>query len=155
MRQSLGWLVAGGIVGVLALGPWQSRSAAGTGPATIRITDRELQVTRIDVGARGTSPGDTEIVSQLLFNRRVTAEAIGRAELVCTFVDTKRERVCRGTYLLPRGKLVVGGSLAYRQFYDLAVLGGTGLYDNARGSVTVTRTHRRPVRDLVVVRLVG
>lgn len=155
MRQRLGWVVAGGIVGVLALGPWQNRSAAGTGPATIRITDREVQVTRIDVGARGTSPGDTEIVSQLLFNQRVTAKAIGRAELVCTFVDSKRERVCRGTYLLPRGKLVVGGSLAYRQFYDLAVLGGTGLYDNARGSVTVTRTHRRPVRDLVVVRLVG
>ena len=76
-------------------------------------------------------------------------------ELVCTFVDSKRMRVCRGTYVLPKGKIVVGGSLTYRQFYDLAVLGGTELYDNARGSVTVTRTHRRPVRDLVVVRLVG
>ena len=55
----------------------------------------------------------------------------------------------------PKGKVVVGGTLSYRQFYDLAVVGGTGLFDNARGSVTVTRTDRRPVRDLVVVRLVG
>ena len=66
-----------------------------------------------------------------------------------------RSRICRGTYVLPKGKVVVGGALLYRQFYDLAVVGGTGLYDNARGSVTVTRMDRRPVRDLVVVRLVG
>jgi hypothetical protein len=63
--------------------------------------------------------------------------------------------VCRGTYVLPKGKLVVGGSISYRSFYELAVLGGTGLFDNARGTLTVTRTNRRPVRDLVVFRLVG
>jgi hypothetical protein len=154
MRHRIGWVVAGVVAGVLALGS-QGHSEAGTGPATIRITDREVQVTRVDVGARGTSPGDTEVLTQQLFNRRVTSKAIGHSELVCTFVDSKRMRVCRGTYVLPRGKVVVGGSLDYRQFYDLAVLGGTGLYDNARGSVTVTRTHRRPVRNLVVMRLVG
>ena len=155
MKQRIGLLVAGAVIGVLAVGPLQSRSEAGTGPATIRITDREVQVTRIDVGVPGTSPGDTEIIRQQLFNLRVTPKPSGHSELVCTFVDSKRMRVCRGTYVLPKGKVVVGGTLSYRQFYDLAVLGGTGLFDNARGSVTVTRTHRRPVRDLVVVRLVG
>ena len=155
MRRRIGWVVAGALGGLLALGPWQGHSEAGTGPATIRITDREMAVSRVDVGARATSPGDTEVVRQLLFNLRVTSKSIGHSELVCTFVDSRRARVCRGTYVLPRGKIVVGGSLDYRQFYELAVLGGTGLYDNARGSVTVTRTHRRPVRNLVVMRLVG
>ena len=155
MLQRIGLLVAGAIIGLLAIGPWQSRSEAGTGPAMIRITDREVEVTRIDVGAPGTSPGDTEIVRQQLFDRRDTSKPIGHSELVCTFVDSRRMRVCRGTYVLPKGKVVVGGTLSYRQFYDLAVLGGTGLFDNARGSVTVTRTHTRPVRDFVVVRLVG
>ena len=154
MKRRTGWLVVGALVGVLVLGQ-QGWSEAGTGPATIRITDREVQVTRVDVGARGTSPGDTEVVSQKLFNLRVTPKPIGHSELVCTFVDSRRMRVCRGTYVLPKGKIVVGGSLDYRQFYDLAVLGGTGLYDNARGSVTVTRTHRKPVRNLVVMHLVG
>ena len=74
---------------------------------------------------------------------------------MCTFVDSRRSRICRGTYFMPRGKLVVGGSLLYRQFYDLAVTGGTGLYDNARGSVTVTQMANKPPRDLVVFRLVG
>jgi hypothetical protein len=155
MKHRFGWLAAGAAIGVLATAPWQGGLAAATGPATIRITDREVQVTRIDVGARGTSPGDTEVIRQELFNLRLTSKPIGHSELVCTFVDSKRMRVCRGTYVLPKGKVVVGGTLSYRQFYDLAVLGGTGLFDNARGSVTVTRTHRRPVRDLVVVHLVG
>jgi hypothetical protein len=74
---------------------------------------------------------------------------------VCNFVDEVRSRVCRGTYILPKGKIVVGGSLMYRQFYDLAVVGGTGLYDNARGTMTLTRTGRKPVRDAILFRLVG
>ena len=154
MKSKVGLVLTGAIVGVLAVGPWQSYSAAGTGPATIRIVERVLAVTRIDVGAKGTSPGDTEIVRARLLERG-TLKTIGRAELVCTFSDGVRSRVCRGTYILPKGKIVVGGSLLYRQFYDLAVTGGTGLYDNARGTLTITRTHRTPVRDLVVFRLVG
>ena len=153
MKRSV-WLLAGLVVGVVAAGPWQSRSEAGTGPATIRITDRQLAVSRADIGREGTSPGDVEVVRVRLLQRG-TETAIGRAELVCTFVDNRRARVCRGTYTLPKGNIVVGGSLLYRQFYDLAVLGGTGLYDNARGSVTVTRTDRGPVRNLIVFRLVG
>ena len=155
MKQRLGWLLAGALAGILALAPWESRSEAAIGPGTIRVTNREVKVTRVDIGPRGTSPGDTEIVRQRLFDRRNPSKAIGHSDLVCTFVDSRRLRACRATYVLPRGEIVAGGSLTYRQFYDLAVLGGTGVYDNARGSVTVTRTHRRPVRDFVVVRLVG
>ena len=153
MITKVGFLLAGVLVGALVVSPWGPGAAASTGPATIRITNKEVDVARVDVGRRGKSPGDMEIIRQHLFDRR--QNRIGRAELVCTFVDSRRARVCRGTYVLPKGKLVVGGSLSFRQFYDLAVVGGTGLYDNARGSVTVTRMGRRPVRDLVVVRLVG
>jgi hypothetical protein len=155
MKTKAGLILAGMLVGILVASPWERGSSAATGPATIRITNKEISVIRVDVGARGKSPGDMEIIRQLLYNQRVTERSIGHVELVCTFVDYRRSRVCRGTYFLPKGKLVVGGSLLYRQFYELAVLGGTGLYDNARGSLVVTRTDTRPVRDLVVFRLVG
>ncbi len=155
MNTKVGYVLAGALVGILVVSPWEAGSSAATGPATIRITNSEISVTRVDVGAKGKSPGDMEIVRQRLFNRRVTQRPIGTADLVCTFVDTRRLRVCRGTYILPKGKLVVGGSLSYRQFYELAVLGGTGVYDNARGSLVVTRMGVRPVRDLAVFRLVG
>jgi len=148
------WLLTGLIAGTVAVAPLQGGSEAGTGPAKITITDRELAVTRVNVGPAGTSPGDLEVVRVRLLERGTLA-TIGHAELVCTFVDDRRSRVCRGTYVMPKGTLVVGGSLLYRQFYELAVLGGTGLFDNARGTLTVTRTARRPVRNLVVFRLVG
>jgi hypothetical protein len=154
MNTRVGVLLAGALLGALAVGPLQGWSQAGTGPGTIRITDRELAVSRVETGATGTSPGDVEIVRARL-RERGTGKTIGRSELECTFVDSVRSRVCRGTYILPRGRIVVGGSILYRQFYELAVLGGTGLYDNARGTLTITRTHRAPVRHLVVFRLVG
>jgi hypothetical protein len=155
MNTKIGLLLTGVLVGLLVVSPWEGGSNAATGPATIQITERELSVVRVDVGAKGKSPGDMEIIRQTLFNQRVTERSIGRAEFVCTFVDRRRSRICRGTYILPKGKLVVGGSLLYRQFYELAILGGTGLYDNARGSLVVTRTGTRPVRDRVIFRLVG
>jgi hypothetical protein len=153
MNKKIGWLLVGAVAGMLAAGPGMTRSEASTGPATIRIYDRVLVVTRVDIGRPGTSPGDVEVMRVRLLQR--SGRTLGSGELVCTFADSIRSRVCRGTYSLPRGKLVVGGSISYRRFYNLAVLGGTGLYDNARGTMTVTRTHRSPVRDAVVFRLVG
>ena len=144
MKTKTVYLLAGVLVGLVVVSPWAGTSQAATGPATIRIT-----------GAKGKSPGDMEIIRQRLYNTRLTTRSIGRSELLCTFVDRRRSRVCRGTFFLPKGKIVVGGSLLYRQFYELAVLGGTGLYDNARGSLVVTRMGVHPVRDRMVFRLVG
>ena len=125
-----------------------------TGPAQIGISGQQVSYTRVDVGKKNASPGDTEIIGYRLYNRRVTSKAIGHADLICTFANG-RSRVCRGTYFLPKGRLVVGGSISYRQLYELAVLGGTGLYDNARGTMTATRINRKPRREFLLFRLVG
>jgi hypothetical protein len=111
--------------------PFGSRHGTGDDHGSTIRTGRRRGSTR---SRAAVSPGDQEIVRARLLERG-TRTTIGRSELVCTFVDAARSRVCRGTYILPKGKIVVGGSLLYRQFYDLAVLGGTGLYDNARGTV--------------------
>jgi hypothetical protein len=124
------------------------------GPGTIRITDRELALDLVDLGNRGRSPGDVEITRWSLFNTRITSKAIGHAELVCTFTGGN-SRSCNGTYVLPRGKLVVSGQLLFRQFFQLAVVGGTGLYDNVRGTLTVTALGGKNRRDLVLFRLVA
>jgi hypothetical protein len=49
----------------------------------------------------------------------------------------------------------VAGSLQSRLLYETAIIGGTGLYDNARGSLTVTATHIHPRHEVLVFRLVG
>jgi hypothetical protein len=128
--------------------------AAGTGPATIRIVDRQFSYTRVDVGRRGRSPGDYEVITTLLYNKRVTKKPIGSGRTICTFT-IGLNRTCIATLKLPRGQLVASGGLVYRQFYSLAVVGGTGLYDNARGTVTVIRTTRNPTREILLFRLTG
>jgi hypothetical protein len=129
-------------------------SSASTGPAEIRITSREISRTRVDVGRDGERTGDTEIIRYNLFNRRIKSKPIGFSEYVCTFT-TSQSRSCNVTVFLPRGRLVAGGSIRYPELYELAVLGGTRLYDDARGTLTVIRTTERPRRHILVFRLTG
>ena len=148
-------LLFAGLAGGLLLAIPASRGAeAAIAPGPIRLTDREISSKRIDFAPRGRSAGDMQIMRHLIYNQRVRERALGHVEVVCTFI-VANSRQCRGTYSLPRGKLVVGGSIVYPQFYELAVLGGTGVYDNARGTLTVTRTASKPNRSIVHFRLVG
>jgi hypothetical protein len=137
----------------LALGG-ASTAKALTGPGVIRITERLVEDARVDLGRRGPSVGDIVVQRGLLYNTRITPKPIGHGELVCTLTGT-RSKICSGVYFLPKGKIVVGGPLLFRQLYELAVLGGTGLYSNARGTLTVTSLHSsRPATDLLLFRLV-
>jgi hypothetical protein len=131
-------------------------SQAATGPEFIRISDRQFAYSRVDNGPRGRSPGDQEIIFDKLFNRRITPKPIGSARFLCTFT-TGRTRTCIATFDLPKGEIVATGTVRYRQFYDLAITGGTGLYDNARGTLTIIRTtdRPRPIREFLYFRLAG
>ena len=128
-------------------------SQALQGPGIIRITDREIAFSAVDHGRRGRSPGDVEISRRLLYNRRITARPLGRADLVCT-VTVGNWRNCTGSYQLPAGKIVVSGPMEFRSFFQLAVVGGTGRYANVRGTLTVTSLGRNPRRDVVFFRLI-
>lgn len=141
-----------GLATALVLGGTAAAAPRLTGPGTIRITSREVANTRVDLGKEGLSPGDMDIIREQLFNTRITPKAIGHAEIVCTYT-VKTSRHCQGTFFLPQGKIVVGGPIYFRQLYELAVIGGTGLYDNVRGSVTVTTTSSKPHREVLIFRL--
>jgi hypothetical protein len=146
-------VVAAGLVAAAVAGG-SSLLFASTGPATVRISAENEQITDVDIGPPGRSPGDTQVMRETLFNRKITDKAIGHAEFVCTFT-AGRSRLCSGTFFLPKGKLMVQGPLRYRQFYELTIVGGTELYDNARGSMTMTRLAEDPIRSLALFRLVG
>jgi hypothetical protein len=139
-------------VGVVAFTAWRT-SYAVTGPGSIRITQTQISRTFLDHGREGRSVGDVEITRALLYNKRITPKAIGHGEVVCTYTDASN-RSCNGTYVLPKGKIVVGGSVLYSQLFQLAVLGGTNLYDNARGTLTVTSISQTPQQDVLLFRLV-
>jgi hypothetical protein len=48
---------------------------------------------------------------------------------------------------------MVGGVIASRLIYELAVVGGTGLYDNVHGTLTVTSLGGAPAREFLLFRL--
>ncbi len=151
MRGGL-WIAVGLVVIVSAVvvqtaGP----TTTLTGPGIVRITSVQSRFTVIDLGRRGASPGDMEITRVRLFNRRIRKRPIGNGQLVCTRTGSNF-RNCNGTYVLPAGKLVVSGALTFRDFYVLAVTGGTGKYNNVRGVLIVTKLH--PAENLMVFRLV-
>jgi hypothetical protein len=150
--RPFGTVVAGAALAVLTTAVLSGGSTAATGPATIQIGARQTSNVRVDLGRDGTSTGDTQIIWYQLYNRRVTSRPIGHAQLVCTFTRGAN-RECQGTYVLPKGKLAVSGPIRFRELYELAVVGGTGTYDSARGTLTATRTSRKPWREFLVFRL--
>jgi hypothetical protein len=119
----------------------------------VQITAAEVGHAYVDRGRDGRSAGDLDVYNLRLFNKRITPRSIGRGAMVCTSVDTKGQS-CAGTYFLPRGEIVVQGLITSRLIYQLPVVGGTGLYNNVRGSLTVTSLSRKPSRELLVFRLV-
>jgi hypothetical protein len=126
-------------------------SGASTGPAQVRITDLQVS-SRLVRPAGGGIAGSVEMIRQRLY--KPGARPIGSAYLVCTYLDN-RDRSCTGTYILPKGTIVVAGALATRLLYEIAIVGGTGLFDNARGTLTVTSTHLKPRREVLLFRLTG
>jgi hypothetical protein len=143
--------VAWAAAAMLVIVGWRP-SYALNGPSVVRITSIEVQHKRVDVAPHGLSAGDTDISRALLYNRRITKKAIGHGEIVCTFTGGP-SRVCSGSFVLPRGRIVVGGAILYRQLYQLAVLGGTDLYDGAHGTLTVTSVAKKPPKDVLLFRL--
>lgn len=146
-------LLAGGIAA--------SGVIAGSGleqPGVIRITSREVFRSSSDTGDPGNSTGDVVVRAKLLFNTRITQRAIGHEELICTFLGRGTvlgggSRNCLSTVFLPQGKIVAQGAVHNLLFYEIPVVGGTGIYNNVGGTLTVTFLGGRPTRQFLLFRL--
>ncbi|MDP9283571.1 MAG: hypothetical protein M3P41_01230 [Actinomycetota bacterium] len=137
------------LVGVAA--GWTAvHSHEATGPGVVRLTDRQMDDRRIVRGVGGV--GDLEVVHLTLFSS--AGRAIGHGVLSCTYL-ARNERSCSGTYVLPRGMILTAGILRTRLLYAAAIIGGTGLYDNASGALTVTAKGLKPRREILLFRLSG
>jgi hypothetical protein len=150
-RKSV-FLVASGAVAasaVFAISNVFASSSALPGPGVIRLTGKQIARAHLDRGRRGRSAGDQDILRDLLYGHH---QLIGHAELVCTATGSRSSN-CGGTFFLPRGKIIVAGPKSFPEFFEVAVIGGTGLYDNVRGTLTITELGGRPMRFLVFFRL--
>jgi hypothetical protein len=132
-------------------GPASGRTALD-GPGTIRITDRLVRHIHVRGPSTKTNAGNLDFYRQQLFNKGITPRPIGHSDITCVNTGTGSSN-CTGTYFLPEGKIMVGGVIASRLFYELAVFGGTGVYDNVKGTLTVTFLGGQRAQEFLIFRL--
>lgn len=130
------------------LGAFGQKAAAdddATGVTTLRFFEHDTQQTNLHLGPRGGGPGDQFIFSGDVFDQP-GGTRVGRTAGQCTTLSgnaTAGDVLCAGTFVLD------GGQIAVRSFADnaaefgrgetvpLSIVGGTGMYRNARGDGTV------------------
>jgi hypothetical protein len=141
-------LFVGALVLIAGTVGWTAdRTHEATGPGVVRLTDLQQSL-----AIRGDGVGGVQIAYLRLFGS--SAKVIGHGVLTCMTVSNT-QRSCLGSYVLPRGMIETSGLLNSRLLYTAAITGGTGLYDNARGTLTVTAKQITPRREILIFRLSG
>ena len=149
MRRKYGLAVAAALV--LAMGStavaFASSSARGSADhrvQVIRLVAKGGQETNIDLGKKGFSQGDQEIVALSLFRG---GKRVGEAGNLCQFVRVTKASatdLCQVDMSLPQGQLTAHGLVtstpAGPGTFSLAITGGTGAYQTAHGQVKITAT---------------
>jgi hypothetical protein len=120
---------------VLALAAWGHGSHHGKGGKRIHVVERATTDTVVDVGPAGDSVGDTLAFANDVFDKTNT-DTVGTDQGSCVRTVVGQAWECSWTTFLSKGQITVQGP-----FYDdgsdstLAIIGGTGAYRNARGSM--------------------
>ena len=100
--------------------------------------------TQIDLGTPGPSTGDQQIISMDVFKGD---KRVGESHVVCTVV---REGIvqCDNVTNLPGGQIVATGLVTSEQEeqkpFTQAITGGTGVFRNAHGQLTVSEAGPQP-----------
>jgi hypothetical protein len=130
-------------VAALCLASWPvlaaSAGTAVTGSRTIGLVARQVSAARVPVpGQKGHQlvPGD-----QLVFTESLTRNgaSYGHDAIHCVIV-TAADAICVGAFELPGGQLTIAGNAGNvnsNHSTTVAVTGGTGRYQGARGQLTV------------------
>ena len=119
--------------------------AGGASVRTIRVYEHDTTQASLDLGEKGDSPGDRFIYSGDLFDKK-GGKNVGRAAGNCETVSVgsaHAESVCTVNLILAGGHIIGQGVGNTAEIFGgktvpFAIVGGTGVYRNARGDGTVT-----------------
>ena len=155
---ALGLAVGVGSVAAV-IGPLHESTAAAAGARTLVYTATLVpsETGGIDTGPTGISPGDTQ-VNVVALTR--AGKRAGRVHVVGTIIDGDREGIQQNVTVFLAGGTVqaIGGGVdkpipgATQPAGDLlAVVGGTGAYTGASGTLAISSVS--PTRDRLTIRL--
>jgi len=128
------------VAAALVSGLLASSSTASTRVAFLRFYERPGKTTSVDKVPRG-KMGDVFLYSNPIFDRQGTR--VGTDHGVCTMLSSRQSQ-CNATLTLPKGQIVTLGlhGPETQEKYEAAVIGGTGAYAAARGTLVT-----RPLKD--------
>jgi hypothetical protein len=140
MARRLGAL--GLVVGLCALAFGIGIASAGsaiTSPVTITVVEHATTDKVIDVGKKGDSTGDILTFHNDLYDETDTTQ-VGTDQGQCTRMSPKKGTwECWWTVTLEGGQITIEGPyLDETNTVLAAVTGGTGVYENARGSMAAS-----------------
>ena len=141
-RATVAAVAAAALVGTV-LAVTASGSTSSTGAATIRLHLIEHPVNEhvVDLPPAGDSQGDQFPFSNLLFNAANTRQ-VGRDQGNCIRTNPRRgEWQCSWTNKIADGQITVEGPFYDTRDSRLAIIGGTGIYRDAHGTMLL---HARP-----------
>jgi allene oxide cyclase len=137
MRSSR--MIGAGVIAAAALG----LAAASVGahpdiasPVQIHVIEHAISDTVTDTGAAGDSSGDLLTFHNPIFDASDSMR-VGRDQGDCIRIVPGRSWECRFVTRLAGGSLTVEGPFFDTHNSVLAVTGGTGVYRNARGAMTL------------------
>lgn len=119
----------------LASGVVASSVGASAGVASLRFYERPGPTHVVDNAPRGKTrtAGDVVLYANPVFDRHGTR--VGTDQGICTMINARQSQ-CDATLALPKGQLVTHGLQGVGSGYEVAVLGGTGAYAGAKGTMT-------------------
>jgi len=142
-----------GLAGVLVLvGGGLATAFAGnniTSPETLVLTETQTKTKFLDLGKQGFSPGDVFMFVSSLTNKADGSKA-GTVRGQCTQQIGHWQTCQAGAFLGDRGQIYVAGVIDTNQSsFDIAIAGGTGEFDNARGTVHIEQVSDTVSTDTV------
>ena len=129
--------------------------------AALTLFEHDTQSTEIDLGDPGHGPGDQFLFAGDVFDH-AGGTNIGHVAGQCTTLSgdaTSGDAFCHGTFVLEGGQLAVqgldtGGVFDAGQPGAVAIVGGTGIYANARGDGTIQISPDAPTDSTFVLNVV-
>jgi hypothetical protein len=131
---------------LLPLGAFSQKAGADVpGVTTVRFFERDTQQTNLDFGGPGEGPGDQSLFSGDVFDQpggRIVGHTAGQ----CTALSgdaAAGDILCAQTLFLDGGQINIQGVSDRAALFGrgetvpFAIVGGTGIYNSARGDGTI------------------
>jgi hypothetical protein len=130
------------------------KNAPTSSVKVLHLVSKQKSLKFIDLGKKGPSPGDEviEITADFQNGKRVDRSVLNC--VLITIIGRTMDVLCHGDLVFKDGQVEFQGETNFHTPFSVAVIGGTGAYQNVGGQLTLERTLPGTTTDVETLRLV-